>query len=61
MTASLRHASRGRRFYGRVGVRTPELPSPHGSVDTPTRVTAAALAIGVLYLAGLILIHRLAG
>jgi len=30
------------------------------SVDTPNRVIAAALAIGVLYLAGLILIHQLA-
>ena len=33
----------------------------HRWVDTPGHVIAAALAIGVLYLVGLLLVHRLAG
>ena len=31
------------------------------SVETPSRLIAAAFAIGMLYLTGLILIHQLAG
>jgi len=31
------------------------------SVDTPIRGIAAALGVGLLYLAGLIVIHQLAG
>jgi hypothetical protein len=31
------------------------------SIDTPIRVVAAAVVIGGLYLAGLVLIHQLVG
>jgi len=34
---------------------------PQRSFDSPSGVIAAAFAIGVLYLGGLILIHQLAG
>jgi len=33
----------------------------HRSLQTPGHLIAAALAIGALYLAGLILIHQLVG
>jgi hypothetical protein len=44
-----------------VGIPPMRIVSSQRSIDTPNRVIAAALAIGVLYLACLILIHRLAG
>ncbi len=44
-----------------VGIAAMSPDRTQRSVEPKSRVIAAALAIGVLYLTGLILIHQLAG